>query len=74
MGKLLRVWNRHNMRAAHVHLIIKAAGFRTLTTQLYPAGDKWANTDVVFGPKKSLVIVRRPPKCIHPACPSLTTT
>lgn len=56
VGKLLRVWNRHNMRAAHVHLIIKAAGFRTLTTQLYPAGDKWANTDVVFGPKKSLVI------------------
>ncbi|THH21127.1 hypothetical protein EW146_g326 [Bondarzewia mesenterica] len=56
VGKLLKVWNRHNMRAAHLHLIIKAPGFRTLTTQLYPEGDRWANTDVVFGPKKSLIV------------------
>lgn len=57
VGTLLKVWNRHNMRAAHVHFSFQVPGYRPLITQLYPTGDKWATTDCVFAPKKSLLIV-----------------
>jgi hypothetical protein len=38
-------------------MMIKAGGFRKLTTSLYPEGDIFLSSDVVFGVKKSLVVV-----------------
>ena len=46
------------MRPNHLHLMIQAPGYQTLTTALYPDGDKWLASDAVFGVKKSLVVVR----------------
>lgn len=46
------------MRPNHLHMMITAPGYQKLTTSLYPEGDKWLESDAVFGVKKSLVVVR----------------
>ena len=56
VGKMLRALARHPYRPAHVHFMIAAKGYKTLTTALYIAGDKYLDSDVVFGAKKSLVV------------------
>ena len=40
--------------------MIEAPGFRKLVTALYPDGDKYLESDPVFGVKRSLVVVRFP--------------
>jgi protocatechuate 3,4-dioxygenase beta subunit len=62
VGDLLAAIGRHNMRPNHLHLMVEAPGFRKLVTALYPESDEWLASDVVFGVKKSLVVVR----CIPP--------
>ena len=57
VGQLLVLLGRHNMRANHVHLMIEAPGYHKLVTAMYPAGDHFIASDVVFGVKKSLVVV-----------------
>jgi len=56
VGKMLRALARHPYRPAHIHFMIAAPGYRTLTTALYIKGDPYLNSDVVFGAKKSLVV------------------
>lgn len=55
VGDLLRAACRSPMRPAHVHFMIKAHGFATLTTHVFRAGDPYLGTDAVFGEKDSLV-------------------
>ena len=59
VGKMLLALARHAYRPAHVHFKIGAPGYRTLTTALYIAGDRYLDSDVVFGAKKSLVVSYR---------------
>jgi len=56
VGELLSKMQRHNMRPAHLHMMVEARGFETLITSFYPEGDKWLSSDAVFGVKKSLVV------------------
>ena len=42
-------------------MMIRAPGFRKLTTALYPEGDAYLTSDPVFGAKKSLVVVSQHP-------------
>jgi len=56
VGKLLHTLRRHNARPNHLHVVIEAPGFHKLTTALYPEGDPYLSSDVVFGVKKSLVV------------------
>jgi len=56
VGLLLGKMRRHNMRPAHLHMMVEAKGFETLVTSFYPEGDKWLSSDAVFGVKKSLVV------------------
>jgi protocatechuate 3,4-dioxygenase beta subunit len=56
VGKMLLALSRHPYRPAHIHFKIAAPGYRTLTTALYIAGDRYLDSDVVFGAKKSLVV------------------
>lgn len=56
VGKLLRDMGRHAWRPAHVHFIITAPGFNGLTTHLFVNGDKYLDSDVVFGVKESLIV------------------
>ena len=39
----------------HVHFMISAPGFEQLVTHVFVAGDKYLDSDVVFGVKDSLI-------------------
>jgi hydroxyquinol 1,2-dioxygenase len=56
VGKMLLAMGRHPYRPAHLHFMIAAPGFKTLTTALYIAGDPYLDSDAVFGAKESLVV------------------
>jgi protocatechuate 3,4-dioxygenase beta subunit len=53
---MLNAVGRHPFRPAHVHFLIAASGHETLTTALYIDGDKYLDSDAVFGSRKSLVV------------------
>jgi len=55
VGELLRATGRHPWRPAHLHFMIKAPGYETLVTHVFRGGDKYLNSDAVFGVRKSLV-------------------
>src|SRR5712692_7941621 len=56
VGQLLRALDRHPFRPAHIHLLISADGFVPVTTHLFVKGDKYLDSDAVFGTKDSLVV------------------
>jgi hydroxyquinol 1,2-dioxygenase len=55
VGSLLAGTNRHPYRPAHVHFIVTAPGYRTLTTHIFVAGSKYIDSDAVFAVKESLI-------------------
>lgn len=55
VGKLLHALGRHPFRPAHLHYILKADGFETLTTHIFDPDDPYINSDAVFGVKESLL-------------------
>ncbi|TIU30274.1 MAG: 6-chlorohydroxyquinol-1,2-dioxygenase, partial [Mesorhizobium sp.] len=55
VGKLLDALGRHPYRPAHLHYILKAQGFETLTTHIFDPDDPYINSDAVFGVKESLL-------------------
>jgi hydroxyquinol 1,2-dioxygenase len=56
VGDLLRATRRHPYRPAHVHLLVSAPGFATLTTHLFVAGSPYLDADAVFAVKEGLVV------------------
>lgn len=55
-GELLEGMGRHPYRPAHVHFIVSAPGCRKLVTHLFLAGDRYLDSDAVFGVKPSLIV------------------
>ena len=56
VGTLLEATRRSPMRAAHLHFMVTADGFRTLVTHVFVEGDPQLEIgDSVFGVKESLV-------------------
>lgn len=55
VGQLLEALGRHPYRPAHLHYIIKADGFETLTTHIFDPDDPYIHSDAVFGVKESLL-------------------
>jgi protocatechuate 3,4-dioxygenase beta subunit len=55
VGELLAASNRHAMRPAHVHFLLRAPGYHELVTHLFVAGDDYLGSDAVFGVKPSLI-------------------
>ena len=55
VGDMLRAQGRHPYRPAHVHFMISAPGYETLVTHVFIDGDKYLDSDVVFGVKDSLI-------------------
>jgi len=55
VGEMLTAQGRHPWRPAHVHFMISAPGFERLVTHVFVAGDKYLDSDVVFGVKDSLI-------------------
>ncbi len=55
VGDMLRRTGNHPWRPAHLHFRIAAPGYRTLVTHVFRAGDRYLDSDVVFGVRESLV-------------------
>jgi len=55
VGELLKLTGRHPWRPAHLHFLVAAPGYETLVTHLFVRGDKYLESDAVFGVKNSLV-------------------
>ncbi|KAB2581904.1 catechol 1,2-dioxygenase, partial [Rhodococcus erythropolis] len=50
----------HPWRPAHLHLMVKAPGKRTITTQLYFSGGEWIENDVATATKPELILDPKP--------------
>jgi len=60
VGKLLASLGRHPYRPAHLHYIIAADGYETLTTHIFDPDDPYIASDAVFGVKQSLMAEFKP--------------
>ena len=63
VGELLGAANRSPMRPAHVHFMVSADGYETVTTHVFADGDPYLDSDAVFGVKSELIapVVRHEP-------------
>ena len=55
VGDMLRATKRHPWRPAHVHFMIQAPGYETLITHVFRDGDRYLDSDAVFGVRSSLI-------------------
>lgn len=55
VGEMIVQTKRHPMRPAHVHFLVNAKGYEPLITHVFMDGDKYLDSDVVFGVKDDLV-------------------
>ena len=63
VGALLDALGRHPWRPAHLHFMIEAPGYETLITHVFRDGDRYLDSDAVFGVRSTLVAqwVQHPP-------------
>lgn len=67
VGDILRACGRHPWRPSHLHYIIKAPGYRTLVTEIFPEDDPYLDQDTVFGVRDDLVMTyQRKPASAFP--------
>lgn len=55
VGRLLEGLGRHPYRPAHMHFIVAAPGYESVVTHSFVDGDRYLDSDAVFGVKESLV-------------------
>lgn len=55
VGRMLAATGRHPWRPAHLHLIVRADGFRTVATHIFDSASEYLASDAVFAVKHSLV-------------------
>jgi catechol 1,2-dioxygenase len=55
VGRMLAASARRNWRPAHIHLVVRAPGFQTLTTHVFDAESDYLDDDAVFAVKPSLI-------------------
>jgi len=55
VGRMLEATARHPWRPAHVHFMISAPGYQRLTTHVFSDGDRYLDSDAVFGVRSSLI-------------------
>ncbi len=62
VGDLLTATARPAWRPAHLHFKIEAPGYEPLVTHVFREGDRWLDSDAVFGVRQSLIAdwVRQP--------------
>jgi hydroxyquinol 1,2-dioxygenase len=56
VGELLGASGRHPWRPAHIHFMIEAPGYQRLVTHLFLDGDRYLDSDAVFGVRSSLIV------------------
>jgi catechol 1,2-dioxygenase len=55
VGRMLAATGRHPWRPAHIHMIVRAPGHRTVATHVFDAGSDFLDSDAVFAVKPSLL-------------------
>ncbi|MEN3284804.1 MAG: hydroxyquinol 1,2-dioxygenase [Solirubrobacteraceae bacterium] len=55
VGRMLQATGRHAWRPAHIHMIVRAPGHKTLVTHIFDAESEWLDSDTVFAVKSSLL-------------------
>lgn len=56
VGRMLRAVSRHSMRPSHIHFMISADGYESVTTHIFDANDKHLEGgDTAFAVKQSLI-------------------
>ena len=55
VGRMLASTGRHPWRPAHIHIIVRAPGYRTLTTHIFDSSSDYLDSDAVFAVKRSLL-------------------
>jgi hydroxyquinol 1,2-dioxygenase len=70
VGRMLAVTGRHPWRPAHLHLIVRAPGYATVTTHVFDEASRYLDSDAVFAVKPTLLrtFVEREP--LDPARPA----
>ena len=63
VGRMLEALGRHPWRPAHLHFMITAPGYERLITHVFRNGDRYLDSDAVFGVRSSLIAdwVEHPP-------------
>lgn len=56
VGRMLDALGRHPWRPAHLHFWIQADGYEPLITHVFRNGDRYLDSDAVFGVRSSLVV------------------
>ena len=55
VGQMLRATGRHPYRPAHIHMIVRARGHRSVTTHIFDRASPYIDSDAVFAVKPSLL-------------------
>jgi hydroxyquinol 1,2-dioxygenase len=55
VGKMLEALGRHPWRPAHLHFMITSPGYERLITHVFRNGDRYLDSDAVFGVRSSLI-------------------
>jgi hydroxyquinol 1,2-dioxygenase len=55
VGRMLAATGRHPWRPAHIHMIVRAPGYKTVTTHMFDATSRYLDSDTVFAVKPSLL-------------------
>jgi len=55
VGRMLAALGRHPWRPAHLHFMIEAPGYQRLITHVFRNGDRYLDSDAVFGVRSSLI-------------------
>jgi hydroxyquinol 1,2-dioxygenase len=55
VGEMLQASGRHPFRPAHIHLVVRAPGHRSVTTHIFDADSEYLDRDTVFAVKPSLI-------------------
>jgi len=70
VGRMLSATGRHPWRPAHIHMIVRAPGYKTVTTHVFDAASEYLDSDTVFAVKPSLLrtfVERSPDDPARPA-------
>jgi catechol 1,2-dioxygenase len=62
-GHLLKANGRDHMRAAHIHIRVRADGYKELITQLFDADTDYLREDAIFGVREGLIRRFAPDDC-----------
>lgn len=57
---MLRMMDRDFFRPAHIHLLVRAKGYKQLVTQIFDKDCKYLDNDTVFAVKEELAVEFKP--------------